>query len=83
MADYEIQGFDKENLGKSVDIDSFALRSEGVTVYKCQSTRQIRKRIKSLGLAEREDDLLTIGSGWRFDKLQSCSILIYDSSNIL
>ena len=75
-ADYEIQGFDEKNPGKSVNIDSFTLRSEGVMVNKYQSDRQIRKRIKSLltGSVEREDDLLTRGSGWRFDKLQSCSV---------
>ena len=54
-------------------------------VNKYQSVRQIQKRIKSLlsGSAEREDDLLTRGSGWCFDELQNCSVVIYDCSNIL
>ena len=83
-ADYEIQGLDEENQGKSIDIDSFTLRSKGVVVNKYQSDRQIQKRIKSLlaGSVEREDDLLTRGSGWRFARLQSCSVLIYDCSSI-
>ena len=83
-ADYEIQALNEENQGKSIDIDSFTLRSKGVVVNKYQSDRQIRKRIKSLlaGSAEREDDLLTRGSGWRFARLQSCSVLIYDCSSI-
>ena len=81
-ADYEIQGLDEEKQGKSVDIDSFTLRSKGVVVNKYQSDRQIRKRIKSLldRSVEREDDLLTRGLGWRFARLQSCSVLIYDCS---
>ena len=83
-ADYEIQGLNEENQGKSIDIDSFTLRSKGVVVNKYQSDGQIRKRINSLlsGSAEREDDLLTRGSGWRFGRLRSCSVLIYDCSSI-
>ena len=83
-ADYEILGLSEENQGKSIDIDSFTLRSKGVVVNRYQSDRQIRKRIKSLlnGSVEREDDLLTRGSGWRFARLQSCSVLIYDCSSI-
>ena len=83
-ADYEIQGLDEERQGKSIDIDSFTLRSKGVAVNKYQSDKQLRDRIKSLlaGSVEREDDLLTRGSGWRFAQLQSCSVLIYDCSSI-
>ena len=83
-ADYEIQGLDEESQGKSIDIDSFTLRSKGVAVNKYQSDKQIRDRIKSLlaGSVEREDDLLTRGLGWQFAQLQSCSVLIYDCSSI-
>ena len=33
-ANYEIQGLDEEKQGKSIDIDSFTLRSKGVMVNK-------------------------------------------------
>ena len=58
-------GFRRRESGKSIEIDSFTLRLKGVVVNKYQSDRQIRKRIKSLlsGSVEREDDLLTSGSG--------------------
>ena len=86
FADYEIPNLDEEETGgKSVDNDTFTLRSKGLLLNRHQSERQRRSRIRSMlrGAARREEDLLTRGSGWRFQNLRCCDILLYDSSNVL
>lgn len=79
-ANYEIPDLSEENSTKSVDDDTFSLRSKGLTVNQFESNKSIRKKIEELlkGAVSREEDLLTRGSGWRFDSLQACDILLYD-----
>ena len=88
FADYEIPDLSQEETGeknKSVDNDTLALRSKGLLFNQYQSERQRRNRIRSMlrGAAKSEEDLLTRGSGWRFQTLKYCDIVLYDSSNIL
>ena len=86
FADYEIPDLGEEETGgKSADNDTFALRSKGYFLNRHQSERQRRCKIRSMlrGAAKREEDLLTRGSGWRFQNLRYCDILLYDSSNLL
>ena len=86
FADYEIPDLKGQELGgKSADKDTFALHSKGLFFNRHQSERQRRGRIRSMlrGAARREEDLLTRGSGRRFQNLKYCDILLYDSSNVL
>ena len=77
-ANYELPVMDEA--GGSSDNDTFTLRSKGVVVNEFEGDRKIKDKIKSLlrGAASREEDLLTRGSGWRFETLQSCDIILYD-----
>ena len=88
FADYEIPDLREEETAetnKSVDNDTLALRSKGLMFNQYQSERQRRNRIRSMlrGAVKREEDLLTRGSGWRFQTLRYCDIVLYDSSNVL
>ena len=79
-ANYEIPDVTEENPIKSVDNDTFSLRTKGVVINEFEGDRAIKNKIKSLlmGALSREEDLLTRGSGWRFENLHSCDILLYD-----
>ena len=79
-ADYEIPDLTNENAHKSLDNDTFSLRTKGLTFNEMEGDRSIRRKIKHLlqGALAREEDLLTRGSGWRFDNLSACDILLYD-----
>ena len=72
FADYEIPIWTRRKQGKSADNDTFTLRSKGLLLNRHQSERQLRSRIRSMlrGAARREEDLLTRGSGWRFQNLR-------------
>lgn len=81
-ANYEIpdwQENDGEGQQKSADSDSFTLRSKGQVFNKLQSNRQIKNRIRTMlkGAANRNEDLLHRGSGWKFVNLAACDILLY------
>ena len=82
FADYEIPVLNKEEetRGKSADNDTFALRAKGLLLNGHQSERQRRSKIRSMfrGIMSREKDLLTRGSGWRFQNLRYCDILLYN-----
>ena len=77
-ANYELPVMDEA--GGSSDNDTFTLRSKGLVVNELEGDTRIKNKIKSLlqGAASREEDLLTRGSGWRFETLQSCDIIFYD-----
>ena len=78
-ADYEIPDLG-EGATNSSDNDTFSLRTKGVVVNEFEGGRRVKRKIRSLllGALQREEDLLTRGSGWRFQHLQSCDILLYD-----
>ena len=81
-ANYEIPGL-KEQMGtqpvKSIDEDSFTLRSKGQVFNQMQSNSIIKNRIKKMlkGAANRNEDLLHRGSGWRLVSLASCDVVLY------
>ena len=54
--------------------------SKGEMINEFQSDRKIKRKIKTLlqGAVNREEDLMTRGSGWCFENLQSCDVLLYD-----
>ena len=79
-AKYEIPDLEnEEEAQKSVDSDSFTLRSRGQIINQLQNDRAIRNRIKLMlaGAADRNEDLLLRGSGWRFVNLSVCDVLLY------
>ena len=77
-ANYELPEL-SEN-GRSADNDTFSLRTKGEVINEFESDRKIKRKIKTLlqGAIDREEDLLTRGSGWCFENLQSCDVLFYD-----
>ena len=81
-ANYELPELSEE--GRSVDNDTFSLRTKGEVINEFESDRKIKRKIKTLlqGAVDREEDLLTRGSGWCFENLQSCDVLFYDLSYI-
>ena len=70
--------------GRSVDNDTFSLRTKGEVINEFESDRKIKRKIKTLlqGAVDREEDLLSRGSGWCFENLQSCDVLFYDLNYI-
>ena len=81
-ANYELPELSEE--GRSSDNDTFSLRTKGEMINEFESDRQIKRKIKTLlqGAVNREEDLLTRGSGWCFKNLQSCDVLFYDLSYV-
>ena len=79
-ANYELPELSEE--GRSTDNDTFSLRTKGEVINEFESVRQTKGKIKKLlqGAVDREEDLLTRGSGWCFKNLQSCDVLFYDLS---
>ena len=81
-ANYEIPDLSEEGeqQARSLDNDTFTLRSKGIVVNEFEENRSIKNKISFLlrGALAREEDLLTRGSGWHFESLQSCDILFYD-----
>ena len=77
-ANYELPELIED--GKNFDSDTFSLRSKGEVINEFESDRKIKRKIKTLlqGAVDREDDLLTRGSGWCFANLQCCDVLLYD-----
>ena len=77
-ANYELPELSED--GTSADNDTFSLRTKGEMINEFQSDRKIKRKIKTLlqGAVNREEDLLTRGSGWCFENLQSCDVLLYD-----
>ena len=60
------------------DRDTFALRTNFIQFVVFDSTRSLNSKVKRLmqGLLKREEDLLTRGSGWRFESISFCDIQI-------
>ena len=81
-ANYELPELIED--GKNFDSDTFSLRSKGEVINEFESDRKIKRKIKTLlqGAVDREDDLLTRGSGWCFANLQCCDVLFYDLNYI-
>ncbi len=80
-ASYEISDLSSEGGPvKSSDNDTFSLRSKGLVFNELEGDRRIQRKISRLlqGALAREEDLLTRGSGWRFENLEACDILLYD-----
>ena len=77
VANYELSDL-AEN--KNIDSDSFCLRTKKVNLNEFESDEWLKAKIGQMlrSALARENDLLTRGSGWRFDSLQCCDILIYD-----
>ena len=78
-ANYEIPDWQDDGGEKSADSDSFTLRSKGQIFNRLQSNRQIKNRIRKMlkGAADRNEDLLHRGSGWKFVNLSACDVLLY------
>ena len=78
-ANYEIPDWQDDGGEKSADSDSFTLRSKGQIFNRLQSNRQIKNRIRKMlkGAADRNEDLLHRGSGWKFVNLNVCDVLLY------
>ena len=80
-ANYEIPDWQEDGGKKSADSDSFTLRSKGQIFNRLQNNRQIKIRIRKMlkGAADRNEDLLHRGSGWRFVNLNVCDVLLYQA----
>ena len=78
---YEISDLSSEgDPVNSSDNDTFSLRSKGLVFNELEGDRRIQRKISRLlqGALAREEDLLTRGSGWHFENLEACDILLYD-----
>ena len=83
-ANYQLSNFkedQEENQERNDDEDSFNFRSKSLVVNHFESDNDIKRKIRKLlqGIINREEDLLTRGSGWRFLNLQCCDVIIYDT----
>ena len=66
------------DIAVAINRDNFTLRTQRLTFTVNESNRFFKNRVKSLLkiLLQREEELLTKGSGWQFESIHFCEIEI-------